>query len=123
MVIEPSTLDNSHTIKCGNIIGSKEPPETLASGLKNGGIRENIATDTAESVDSEDIESVINIYHGFDLATIVAADSANNTENNSRPRRNVTGSRCNERLDQKWHQSTIQQYSICLRGGNQSKPM
>ena len=36
------------------------------------GVRENVATDTADCVDGEDVESIINPYEEFDLGSVVA---------------------------------------------------
>lgn len=55
------------------------------------GVREKIASETANTVDSEDIESIVNANEEFELGSIIASESADNTENNRRPGRNVTG--------------------------------
>lgn len=54
---------------------------------------EQVADDTANTVDSEDIESVIGAHDELELGGNVAADSTDNAENDSSPGRDVTGGR------------------------------
>ena len=76
-------------------VGSEETTKTLTTGLGMDGVRENVATYTTDSVDGEDIQSIINPDEEFDLGSIVAANSANNAENDRGPGWNVTRSGCN----------------------------
>lgn len=54
-------------------------------------IREKIANYTTNTVNSENIESIVNSNEEFELGNIIASERANHTENNCRPWRNVTG--------------------------------
>jgi hypothetical protein len=55
-------------------------------------IREEIANNTTDTVDSKDVECIIDTNEELEFGSIIASESADNTENDCRPRWDVTGS-------------------------------
>lgn len=80
VAVEPATGDLGETVEMRNVVGSEESSE-------------QVADQTANSVHGEDIESVIDFEKVLELGSVVAADTADNTEDNSRPGGNETGTR------------------------------
>jgi len=79
VVVEPTSWDDSDAVKRSNIICSKETGQ-------------EISYHTTNTVDCKDIERIVNADEELEFGCIIANDTADDTEDDSRPRRDV--SRC-----------------------------
>lgn len=75
-MLNPSTLDARITVESSDSRTGEE-----------GGA--NIADETANTVDGENIEGIVDSEKEFDLGSVVRTGSAKNTKDNSCPRRDI----------------------------------
>jgi hypothetical protein len=59
------------------------------------GIREQIANHTTNTMEGEDIESIVNLDEELEFGAVIAGTRADHTEDDSGPRWDVAGSRGN----------------------------
>jgi len=80
VLVEPSTGDLGEAIKVRYVVGGEETGE-------------DIADETANGVDGEDIESIVNSEEELELGGIVGTSGANDTEDHCCPSGHETGTR------------------------------
>jgi hypothetical protein len=76
-MFNPSTLDMRVTVESSDSRAGEE-----------GGA--NVADETANTMNSEDIESIVDSEKELDLGSVIRTGSANSTKDNSSPRRDIT---------------------------------
>lgn len=82
MVVEPATGNDSVAIKMRYVVGSKEGSQ-------------DVADETTNTVDSENVKSVVASQEVLQLCSVVASNTTNDTEDDSGPGRDISGSRGN----------------------------
>ena len=90
VLVEPSAGNDSDTVKCRNVICCEKTAKQLARETKRI-IREKIADHSANTVDSEDIEGIIDADEELEFGGIIARECTDDTKDDSRPGRDVTG--------------------------------
>ncbi len=98
VVVDPATGDHAEAVERRYVItiGALVKGYQIDTrwGYKRGEkTGEQVSDDTTDSVDGENIESIIGAHEELEFGSDVAADSTDNTENESRPRRDKAGGR------------------------------